>query len=60
MNVEKARECFNEMAATFRAKGMRDKAAEVEICREYFTNPKFRKAMEDFMWENSKFAEGSK
>ncbi len=50
MTNEQAREVFDKVAATHRAQGERDKAARVEICREYFTNPTFRKALAAHLW----------
>ena len=52
MTSQQAREAFNQMIETFAARGMADKVAELEICREYFTNPKFRKGLEDYLWNN--------
>jgi len=53
MNSQQARECFNEMIEAFKARGMADKVAEMEIAREYFTTPGFAKKMADYMWANS-------
>jgi hypothetical protein len=52
MTSEEARECFNQMAETFRANGILDKAAEIELCREYFTNPQFKNWLHDHLWIN--------
>ena len=38
MTNEQAREAFNQMIQAFAERGMADKVAEMEICREYFTN----------------------
>lgn len=51
MTTEQAREIFNQaIAKTTDA----DKIANIEICREYFTNPTFAKALADHLWENQK------
>lgn len=48
MTNEAAREIFNQaIANTTEA----DQIARIELCREYFTNPKFRKFVEDATWE---------
>jgi hypothetical protein len=45
MNNEQAREIFNQaIAQTHDA----EQIAKLELCREYFTNPAFRKALEDY------------
>lgn len=31
-----------------------DQVARLEVCREYFTNPKFKKALEDYTWNLNK------
>lgn len=41
---------FDRVAAGARAMGDRDAAARIELCREYFLNPAFRKEMEAFVW----------
>lgn len=51
MTTTEARKVFDQIAATHRAKGDRDAAANVELCREYFTNPTFRAALADHLWE---------
>jgi hypothetical protein len=48
MTNEQAREVFNAAAAT--AKDA-DQLARIELAREYFTNAKFRKALEQHIWE---------
>jgi hypothetical protein len=57
MTNEQARECFNQMIETFKAHGMADKVAEMEIAREYFTTPGFAKKLADYMWTNSKHSQ---
>ena len=44
-----ARDIFNQAAAA--AKGGADAVARIELAREYFTNPKFRRGLEDYLWE---------
>lgn len=48
MTNEALREIFNQAAAKATDA---DQIARVEICREYFTNPEFRKALENRVWE---------
>lgn len=50
MTNEAAREIFNQVIAN---QTDADKIANLEICREYFTNPNFRKALEDHVWESN-------
>lgn len=47
MTNEQAKEVFN---AAISNETHADKIANIEICREYFTNPDFRKALEDHVW----------
>lgn len=51
MNTVEARAEFNKARAAAEANGDADRVARVELAREYFTNPKFRKALEDHLWE---------
>lgn len=51
MTNQEAREVFNQVIAT---QTNADKIADLEICREYFTNPTFRKALENHLWETRK------
>jgi hypothetical protein len=45
---EQAREVFNQaIAKTHDA----DQVAKLELAREYFTNPEFRKDLEQITWE---------
>jgi hypothetical protein len=48
MTTQQAREIFNQAAASATDT---DAIARIELAREYFTNPAFRKALEDFVWE---------
>jgi len=48
MTNQEAREVFNQaIAATADA----DKIARIELVREFFTNPAFRKSLEDHVWD---------
>ena len=48
MTTQQAREIFNQaIARTTNA----DAIARIELAREYFTSPTFRKALEDHLWE---------
>ena len=51
MTNQAAREVFNQVIAN---EADADKIARLEVCREYFTNPTFRKALQDRLWENRK------
>lgn len=51
MTNEQAREVFNQ---AIRNTTDADAIANIELAREYFTNPTFRKALEDHIWENRK------
>jgi hypothetical protein len=48
MTNQAAREVFN---AAIAAQTDADKIARIELAREYFTNPTFRKALEDHVWQ---------
>jgi hypothetical protein len=49
MTTTEAREIFNQaIASTTDA----DAIARIEIAREYFTNPDFRRALADHLWES--------
>lgn len=48
MTNQEAREIFNQ---AIRNTQDADSIANIELCREYFTNPTFRKALEDHLWE---------
>ena len=47
MNAEQAREIFNQALVGKSPDGV----ARIEIVREYFTNPEFRSALEQMVWE---------
>ena len=49
MSNEQAREIFNKAIAN---ETDADRIAKIEICREYFTNTKFREALQDHLWNN--------
>ncbi len=51
MTTQQAKEIFNQAATEALAKGDADAVANIELCREYFTNPAFRRALEDHLWE---------
>ena len=51
MTTEQAREIFNQAAANTTDA---DAIARIELAREYFTNPQFRKFLEDKTWEINK------
>lgn len=46
MTNAEARQIFDTAAAN---EADADKRANIELCREYFTNPEFRKALEDMV-----------
>ncbi len=50
MTTQQAREVFNRAVQAAQASGDHDAVANIEICREYFTNPEFRKALADHLW----------
>lgn len=47
MNTTEARAVFDKAAA---AETDPDKRARIELCREYFTNPRFRRYVQDTVW----------
>ena len=51
MTTEEARAIFNQIADEQRKAGNLDAAANTELLREYLTNPDFKKALEDHIWE---------
>lgn len=51
MTNEQAKAIFNKAIGT--AKDA-DQVARLEVAREYFTNPDFRKKLEDYVWELNK------
>ncbi len=55
MNIQQARTVFDQAAAEALRQGDADRASRLELAREYFTNPEFKKALESFVWSiNSK------
>jgi hypothetical protein len=48
MTNEQAKQIFNQVIATVQDP---DRVARMEICREYLTNPDFRKGLEQFVRE---------
>lgn len=53
MATAEAREIFNRAAAEAIAKGDADAAARIELAREYFTNPEFRSALAEHLWQTA-------
>jgi hypothetical protein len=51
MTTAEARAIFNQIADEQRKAGKLDAAADTELIREYLTNHDFKKALEDFIWE---------
>jgi signal transduction histidine kinase len=51
MTNEQAKAIFNKAIETAKSA---DQVARLEVCREYFTNPDFRKKLEDYVWELNK------
>jgi hypothetical protein len=51
MTNEAAREVFNQVIAN---QTDADTIARIELCREYFTNPAFAKALALHLWEDRK------
>lgn len=47
MTNEAAKQVFNQVLANLTDA---DQIAKIELAREYFTNPDFRKALEDHLW----------
>lgn len=50
MTNTEAREIFNAAADAAKARNDSDALASIEIAREFFTNPDFRRALSDFVW----------
>jgi len=50
MNANEIRTGFNQMIEAAKAAGNADAVARMEIAREYFTNPEFKRNLEDFTW----------
>lgn len=53
-NAETFRHQFDKVAAAAAAKGDRDAVARIELAREFFTNPAFKAALEQFSWERTR------
>jgi len=51
MTTAEARAHIDAWAAAHRAAGNHDRAAEIELAREYFTNPEFRAALAAHVWK---------
>ena len=51
MTTEQAKAIFNKAIES--AKDA-DQIARIEICREYFTNPEFKKGLENYVWNLNK------
>ena len=49
-NAEK-RQCFNQMIAAAEAAGKLESVTNLELAREYFTNPTFKIALEAYVWK---------
>jgi hypothetical protein len=50
VTTQKARDIFDQAA---KAAKDPDVVARIELCREYFTNPVFRKTFTDLLWEKT-------
>lgn len=50
-------EGFNQMIAAAVAAGNATAVAHMELAREYFTNPAFKAAIEEYVWQNSQARE---
>jgi hypothetical protein len=48
MTKTQVKQIFNAAIAKMRDP---DQIAKAEIAREYFTNPDFRKTLQDYLWE---------
>jgi len=53
MTTNQAKEIFNQIAAKHTSNGNLDQAARIELAREYFTSPTFRKALADLLWSEA-------
>lgn len=51
MTSQQAKEIFNQAHKAALEVGDDGAAANIELCREFFTNSEFRKAMSDYVWE---------
>jgi len=50
MTTQEARDIFTKAAQAAADRGDKDAAARAELAREYFTNPEFRAALADHLW----------
>jgi hypothetical protein len=51
MSQTEIRQGFNQMIAAAVAAGDHDAVARMEVAREYFTNPEFKSALQDHLWQ---------
>ena len=51
MTNEQIREAFNQAISNSTDA---DAIAKLELAREFFTNPEFRRALEEHIWQNRK------
>ena len=51
MTTNEARNVFNQMVEEAAKNGNHETVAKIELAREFFTNPDFRKALEQHVWE---------
>lgn len=47
MTNSEARAYFDRIIANLKAAGEADRLAKMELCREYFTNPRFRNLLQE-------------
>lgn len=51
MTNQEAKAIFDQISEVWRSNGNLDQAARIELARAYFTNPKFKAALEQHVWE---------
>lgn len=51
MTTQEIKTDFNQMIAAAAVAGDKDTVARFEIAREYFTNPEFKTALQDHLWQ---------
>jgi hypothetical protein len=56
MSNQEIRNGFNQMIKAAVAAGDHDAVARMEVAREYFSNPQFKAALQDHLWETRKGA----
>ncbi len=56
MSNQEIRNGFNQMIKAAVAAGDHDAVARMEVAREYFSNPQFKAALQDHIWETRKGA----